>query len=90
MSVKGKSIVSDLKRLKKMKDEEIDYSDIPPLDESFFDKATVVLPQPKDRITLRLDHDIVKFFKSFGKGYQTRMNAVLKAYVKNKQKRKSA
>lgn len=35
MSVKGKSIASDLQRLKKMKDEEIDYSDIPPLDESF-------------------------------------------------------
>ncbi len=90
MNVKGKSIASDLKRLDAMKDEDIDYSDIPPLDESFFDKAVIVLPKPKDRVTLRLDHDIVKYFKGLGRGYQTRMNAVLKAYMKNKKKNKSA
>jgi hypothetical protein len=36
MSVKKKSIMSDLKKVDAMKDEDIDYSDIPPLDESFF------------------------------------------------------
>jgi uncharacterized protein (DUF4415 family) len=80
MSENRKFIKSDLKCLDQMKD--IDYSDILELDESFFTKATVELPKPKDSITLRVDHDVLYWFKQFGKGYQTKMNAVLKAYVK--------
>lgn len=38
-------------------------------------------PTPKKAISLRLDPDILEFFKSEGKGYQTRMNAVLRAYM---------
>jgi uncharacterized protein (DUF4415 family) len=86
MSAKRKSISSDLKRLDKMTEADIDYSDIPPLDESFFKKAIVTLPQKKDSITLRIDHDILEFFKHHGRGYQTLINAVLKTYVHAKQK----
>lgn len=64
-----------------MNDSDIDYSDIPELDESFFYKATITLPHKKDSITLRLDHDILEFFKHGGPKYQTRINAVLRAYV---------
>ena len=81
MSAKRKSISSDLKRLDKMTDAEIDYSDSPPLDESFFTKQTVMLPQKKDSITLRIDHDVLEFFKHQGRGYQTLINAILKLYV---------
>lgn len=45
MSAKRKSTSSDLKRLDKMTDADIDNSDIPPLDESFFKKEVVTLPQ---------------------------------------------
>jgi len=83
MNMKRKSIASDLKKLQQMTDDDIDYSDIPPLDDSFFDKATVTLPKPKKRVTLRIDADVFEYFKSLGKGYQTRMNAVLKMYAKN-------
>lgn len=41
----------------------------------------VGIPGPKEQITLRLDQDVVEWFKGTGKGYQTRMNAVLKSYV---------
>lgn len=86
MSAKRKSISSDLKKLDKTKDSDIDYSDIPALDESFFKKELVTLPQKKDSITLRIDHDVLEFFKDQGRGYQTLINAVLKTYVHAKQK----
>lgn len=48
MNAKKKSITSDLKRLDKLTDKDIDYSDIPPLDDDFFQKEMVTLPQKKD------------------------------------------
>jgi uncharacterized protein (DUF4415 family) len=86
MNAKRKSISSDLKRLDKMTEADIDYSDIPPLDESFFKKEIVALPQKKDSITLRVDHDVLEFFKRQGRGYQTLINAVLKTYAHARQK----
>jgi len=44
-------------------------------------KAELVEPAPKTLISLRIDADIVAFFRNQGKGYQTRMNAVLRAYM---------
>ncbi len=76
-----KKYFSDLKRLRNLKDEEIDYSDIPELDEAFFEKAVIVLPQPKASVSIRLDQEVLDWFKSQGKGYQTRINALLRAYM---------
>ena len=70
-----------LKRLRAIKEEEIDYSDIPELDESFWETAVVEYPEKKKPVTLRLDADVLEWFKSKGKGYQTRINAVLRSYV---------
>ena len=67
-------------------DTEIDFSDIAPLDENFFENATVRMPKRKRVVSLRLDPDVLDWFKKRGKGYQTRMNAVLKAYVQATQK----
>ena len=72
---------SDLKRLRRMKDEEIDTSDIPELDASFFEKAVIAMPKPKAPVSIRLDQDVLEWFKSQGKGYQTRINALLRAYM---------
>lgn len=44
-------------------------------------RTEVVLPESKKMISLRLDPDVLEFFKAQGKGYQTRMNAVLRAYM---------
>lgn len=71
-----------LDELAKIPDSEIDYSDIPALDEAFWDNARVVAPRdPKQQLTIRFDADIVEWFRAKGKGYQTHMNAVLRAYV---------
>lgn len=45
-----------------------------------WNSAELVAPTAKKLISLRIDEDIVEFFRSHGKGYQTRMNAVLRAY----------
>ena len=67
-----------------MKDGDIDFSDIPPLDSHFFKNAEIRLPKPKSTVTMRLDPDILKWFKEKGKGYQTRINAVLRMYIEAK------
>ena len=59
------------------------------LDEEFWDNAQVIFPamEGKDAVKLRLDKEILAFFRSQGKGYQTRMNAVLRAYVETQKKK---
>ena len=74
------STKSDLARLDAIRDEDIDYSDIPELDESFFEKATVHWPSHKRQLTIRLDEDVLDWLKRQGRGYQTRINAILRAY----------
>jgi uncharacterized protein (DUF4415 family) len=64
-----------------MSDGDIDSSDIPKLDESFWKAAKLTMPEPKDRVTIRLDHDLVEWLKKNGGGYQTRINAILRSYM---------
>lgn len=75
-----KHIKSDLNRIDAMEDRDIDYSQIPELDEDFFKKARVVVPPGKKQLTIRLDEDVLEWLKSQGKGYQSRINAILRAY----------
>jgi uncharacterized protein (DUF4415 family) len=57
----------------------LDYSDIPPLGDEFFTKAKVVWPPAKQQLTIRLDEDILAWLKANGRGYQTRINHILRA-----------
>jgi uncharacterized protein (DUF4415 family) len=82
---------TDWARVKALTDEEIEAS-IDHEDEGEFDwsVAYVGIPHPnKKQLTVRLDPDIVQWFKDHGPGYQTRMNAVLRSYV-DAQKRRTA
>jgi uncharacterized protein (DUF4415 family) len=63
-----------------MQDSEIDFSDAPELGPDFFARA-ILWPGAKKQITLRIDPDILDFFRKHGKGYQTTINAVLRKYV---------
>jgi uncharacterized protein (DUF4415 family) len=63
-----------------MKDAEIDYSEIPKLAPEFF-KEAIRWPGPKQQITIRLDPDVLAFFRKRNKRYQTTINAVLRKYV---------
>jgi uncharacterized protein (DUF4415 family) len=69
-----------------MSDRQIDYSDIPPLDAGFFRDA-ILWPGRKKQVTLRLDPDVLSFFRKQGKGYQTTINAVLRTYVQERKRR---
>ena len=53
----------------------------PEVDASWFKAARVVMPEPKQAVSLRLDREVMEWFKKQGRGYQTRINAVLRAYV---------
>ena len=69
-----------------MKDEDIDFSDIPELDEEFWKNAKVVETDGTTSVTLRVKTPVLNAFKASGKGYQTRMNAVLESYVRSMKK----
>lgn len=71
---------AELKALSEQPDTTIDFSDIPPLDEQFWSRA---VPNPfykpvKTPASFRIDADVLAWLKSQGKGYQTRMNAILR------------
>jgi uncharacterized protein (DUF4415 family) len=54
--------------------------DVHPTDETFWKDAKVVLPRRKDVVTIRLDADLLAWFRRW-QGYQTRINAILRAYM---------
>lgn len=62
-------------------DNEIDVSDIPSLGKEFWENAKVRWPKNKKVISIRLDEDVLAFFQKQGKGYQSKINAVLRSYV---------
>ncbi|HEU5453660.1 MAG TPA: BrnA antitoxin family protein [Terriglobales bacterium] len=69
-----------------MRDDEIDLSEIPRLDEKFFAEAILVPGKNKKRkkqVTLHLDSDIVAFFLKRGPECQTAINAVLRGYIQS-------
>ena len=52
------------------------------------DTVTLQPPQSKEQVTLRLDRDVLEWFRAKGRGYQTRINAVLRAYYLHEQRKK--
>ncbi len=54
--------------------------DAAPTDEAFWKTARVVLPRSKKTVTMRLDADLLEWFRT-RRGYQTRINAILRAYM---------
>ncbi len=72
---------ADLIRLEAMQDADINTNDIPELDDRFWLNAKIMRPVGKKQTTIRFDQDVLDWFKAQGKGYQSRMNAVLRAYV---------
>ena len=71
---------TDWNRLKSMKDEDIDTGDMPELDEEFFRNAVWRSPG-KQPVTIRIDTDVIEWFRAQGRGYQTRINQLLRRYM---------
>ncbi len=79
---------TDHARLDAMGDDDIDYSDIPDHgDDDVFWTRAVKMPEPKQGIFIRLDTDVLEWFKGQGAGYQTRMNAVLRSFMEHSRRR---
>lgn len=81
---------TDYQRLASMTDEDIDFSDIPEMTSAMFARAVLrrdFKPIPrKKQLTLRVDSDVVDWYKEQGPGYQTRINSLLRAYMKEHQR----
>jgi len=80
---------TDFARLDKMKDEDIDYSDAPAITPEMFAKAIVrrgLKPRTKTQLTLRVDSDVLDWYKKQGRGYQTKINLLLRAYMQEHQR----
>jgi len=75
---------ADLAYLRKVSDRTIERTsprELARLPASFWDEAVLVDPIPKQPISLRLDADVLAWFKKQGPRYQSRINAVLRAYM---------
>lgn len=76
---------TDWERLTRMSDEEIDYSDIPPLGERFFERARPYQPQSQRFDYVELDHDIAVWFHERGDNNPHLINLVLRKYIEIQQ-----
>lgn len=81
MKEKRRGSRTNWKRVDEMSDEKIDYTDNPELDDHFWKNAKLVVPKKKERLSMRIDSEVLAWFKERGKGYQTMINSVLKSYV---------
>jgi uncharacterized protein (DUF4415 family) len=66
-----------------MDDEGIDYSDIPPLTEEFFEKATPRIPVSQAQQLVQIEPDVLKWFQTQGGEYKTLINSVLRHYIES-------
>ena len=83
-NVTSKKSGTDFKQLDAMTDEDIDLSEVPEVTPEMFAKGIVrrgLKPIVKRQLTLRLDSDVIDWFRSQGGRYQTRMNALLRAFM---------
>ncbi len=83
--VTSKKSKTDWARVDAMKDKEINFSDTPEVSPEMFARAIVrrgLKPVPrKAQLTLRMDSDVLEWFRKQGQGYQTKINALLRAYM---------
>jgi uncharacterized protein (DUF4415 family) len=80
---------AELSRLRRVTAAEIRRTSPPELADlpaNFWDEAAVVVPTPKRAVSIRLDEDVLDWFRRSGPRYQTRMNAVLRLYVQRMRK----
>ena len=74
---------TDWEALAAMTDEEIDYSEIGPLPETFFERARIWQPQPQVTLKLQVDADILDWFRKASDNWEGRMRAALRLYVES-------
>ena len=80
-----------LAQIEELAKSQIDFSDIPETDEAFFETARLVMSAgtTKQAISIRVDDDVLQWFKAQGRGHLSRMNAVLRAYMLSRAKERT-
>ncbi len=76
--------------LEAMSDEDIDYSDIPPLTDEFFEKAVLRVPATQAKNSVQLDPDVMAWFQSQDEEYKTLINSVLRHHIEQGNNQKTA
>ena len=71
--------------LESRSEENIDYSDIPPLTDEFFERATLRIPADQAHNLVQLDPDVKQWFQAQGEQYKTLINKVLRQYMESNQ-----
>jgi uncharacterized protein (DUF4415 family) len=72
----------EMQALRELRNQDIDYSDIPQQTGAGWRRVSDLIPaENKQQITLRLDADVIEFFRATGRRYQSRINAALREYV---------
>ena len=80
----------EIKILQDMPDDEIDYSDIPPVADWSVAEVGKFYRPIKQTVTIRLDADVLDWLKRGGKGYQTKVNRILRTVMEQKRKKTAA
>ncbi len=75
---------TDWAKVDAAQDNGLDYTEIGEQGSAFFKNAVLRMPEPKSTVTMRVDKDVLEWFKAQGKGYQTRINVLLRAYMDSK------
>lgn len=68
-------------QIRLLKDPDLDFSEAPELDQSFWQHAELIEPDRTEQISLRVRRSVLQWFRQQGRGYQTRINRVLETYV---------
>ena len=76
---------TDYERLDAMTDEDIDFSEIPPITDEMFARGVLFPPlevrEPREEVTLKLDRDLAEWYRSQGSGYQILINLILRRFM---------
>jgi len=80
---------TDWAALEAMTDEEIDYSEIPPLTEEFFEHATLRIPAKQIRSLIQLDSEVMEWYQSQETDYKTLIHSVLRRYIEDSRNRQA-
>lgn len=75
--------------LESMSDESIDYSDIPPLTDEFFERATLRIPASQAQNLVQLDSDVMQWFHSQGEHYKSLINNILRDYIERERNKRT-
>lgn len=76
--------------LDSMSDDDIDYSDIPPLTDKFFEKAILKVPATQAKNLVQLDPDVMEWFQAQGGEYKTIINSLLRRHIEDSGNKKTA